>query len=315
MKRYKSYKSYKKYNKAKVDPWQKITNFIVASLEQERVPWRQPYNLLASEKQQSVYGVPYSGRFTQMLLGMSGYDDTRWITMANIKGKGGYVKAGNTATPIPFFKNYEYEEKDSDGNPTLDKDNKPIVTRRFVLRYYNLFNIEQTGGLVGDTIDPYEKPTVTKKIDPIQEAETILNSFKGSPPISHGTATIPCYKPASDSIHMPRRNSFVSPEEYYSTVFHEIGHSTGHESRLNRPELASGSAPFGSATYSKEELVAEFCAGFLSQESGIDNSTIDNSKSYIQGWAKELKSDKKLVVSAAWQGQKAAKYILGEEEK
>jgi antirestriction protein ArdC len=121
------------------------------------------------------------------------------------------------------------------------------------------------------------------------------------------------YRPVTDSIHLPDRNSFDSAGEYYSTLFHEMTHSTGHQSRLNRSTLTEV-VPFGSETYSKEELVAEFGAAFLCAHAGIEN-TVNNSASYINGWLRKLRSDPKLAILAASQGQKAADYILNAGDK
>ena len=108
---------------------------------------------------------------------------------------------------------------------------------------------------------------------------------------------------------MPAVNSFDGAGDYRSTLFHELTHSAGHKSRLGRESLDTP-APFGSPIYSREELVAEFGAAFLCAQAGIDN-TIDNSAAYIAGWSRALRNDKRLVVTAASQGQKAADYILG----
>jgi len=130
------------------------------------------------------------------------------------------------------------------------------------------------------------------------------------PSIDHDGRNRAYYNPPADSIHLPPQSTFESPDEYYSTLFHEIGPSTGHESRLNRHGMETRIAPFGSATYSKEELAAEFTACFLCHLSGITNTT-DNSDAYIAGWASKLRSDRKLVLQGASQGQKAADFILG----
>ena len=116
--------------------------------------------------------------------------------------------------------------------------------------------------------------------------------------------------PSSDLVNMPLLNTFTNSEEYYSTLFHELTHSTGHKKRLNRQGITE-TAPFGTPLYSKEELVAEMGAAFLCGFAEIEQATIDNSTAYIQGWLKKLKNDKKLVIIAATQAQKAANYILG----
>lgn len=107
---------------------------------------------------------------------------------------------------------------------------------------------------------------------------------------------------------MPNRVQFENEEEYYSTLFHEATHSTGHKSRLNRPGMEHIS--FGSEIYSKEELIAEMGAAFLCTQTGIEHATIKNSAAYIQNWLEHLRNDKKLVLQAAQKAQKAVDYIL-----
>jgi antirestriction protein ArdC len=108
---------------------------------------------------------------------------------------------------------------------------------------------------------------------------------------------------------MPPKERFDHPEAYYATLFHELVHSTGHESRLGRPGITE-SIEFGKRTYSKEELVAEMGATFLCGQTGIENAVINNSASYIASWLRRLQNDPRLVVQAAAQSQKAADYIL-----
>ena len=145
-------------------------------------------------------------------------------------------------------------------------------------------------------------------MDAIAEAEAILAGMQTPPRIDHNGGDRAFYRPQLDSISLPQRSSFESTGEYWATLFHELTHATGHESRLNRQTLTEV-VPFGSETYSKEELVAEFGASFLCAHAGIE-TTISNSASYINGWLKKLRSDPKLAVLAASQGQKAADHIL-----
>jgi antirestriction protein ArdC len=150
----------------------------------------------------------------------------------------------------------------------------------------------------------------TKQIDVIAQAEAIIAAMPNPPSISQDGGDRAYYKPMSDSIHLPARDNFDSAGEYYATVFHELSHSTGHQSRLNRPTLTDV-VPFGSEIYSREKLVVEFGAAFLCGQAGIE-TTINNSASYINGWLKKLRSDPKLAIIAASQGQKAADYIMGQ---
>ena len=116
------------------------------------------------------------------------------------------------------------------------------------------------------------------------------------------------YQPLSDSVHLPAREAFHSPEEFYSTLFHGLGHSTGHESRLDR----KFGSHFGDHAYTREELVAETTASYLSGQAGIVDKTLDNSAAYLKGWASKLRSNTRWVVTAASQAEKAAGWILGE---
>ena len=118
------------------------------------------------------------------------------------------------------------------------------------------------------------------------------------------------YSPITDRVTLPPIELFTSAEEYYATTFHELIHSVGHEKRLARESILEA-APFGSAVYSKEELVAEMGAAYLCAESGISPAVIDNQASYISGWLATVRGDLKLVVHAAVQAQKAADYVLG----
>jgi antirestriction protein ArdC len=118
------------------------------------------------------------------------------------------------------------------------------------------------------------------------------------------------YSPAEDIVAMPNRERFENEAGYFATLFHELIHSTGHASRLNRATVTE-SAGFGSNPYCREELVAEMGAAFLCGQAGIAESTLENSAAYVQNWLEQLQNDKKLIVQAAAQAQKAADFILG----
>jgi antirestriction protein ArdC len=129
------------------------------------------------------------------------------------------------------------------------------------------------------------------------------------PTITHDGGYRAFYVPATDSVHMPAKGSFHSSGDYYVTLLHEMSHSTGHSSRLNRHGLETGIAPFGSETYSKEELVAEISAAFLAAECGI-KFDLPNSAAYVASWLRVLSNDRKMVIVAAGQAQRAADFIL-----
>ena len=160
------------------------------------------------------------------------------------------------------------------------------------------------------------QPTNAPEIDEDETCEAIVTGWESRPAL-HLTSTTEYrayYRPRTDSVHMPARSRFVDAAHYYSTLFHELVHSTGHESRLNR----TFGDHFGDELYSKEELVAEMGAAFLCAIAGIANEHTDrNTTAYIQNWISKLEEDNRLIVHAAANAQRAADCILGEtfEEK
>jgi antirestriction protein ArdC len=217
------------------------------------------------------------------------------VDIQPVQGPWGSVKRGEKATPVVFWKVTEYT--------TEDVDTGEEETRKgFVLRYYNVFNVEQCEGI------EYPMPTVVhNNIQPIDECECIVVNMPMAPIIRH-REPMAYYRPSEDVINMPERALFNSSEEFYSTLFHEMTHSTGHEKRLNR-KTVTDLCPFGSTNYRKEELCAEMGAAYLCGIAGIENRTIDNSAAYINGWLSKLRRDPKVLVNAAAQAQKAVDYI------
>ena len=158
--------------------------------------------------------------------------------------------------------------------------------------------------------DP-DKPPIGFETGEQEYATAIITNMPNPPSIDHDGGDRAFYRPSADSIHMPAVDSFEGAEEYHSTLFHELSHSTGHESRLNRHGMETGIAAFGSAVYSKEELAAEFGSAFLGAHAGIQG-TLDNGAAYIAGRSRALRADNRMVITAASQGQRAADYIIGE---
>ena len=174
-----------------------------------------------------------------------------------------------------------------------------------MLRYYHVFNAAQCEGI--DAKVPVTE-VIEHEFNPIRAAELIAEGMPKPPTITHDKSRA-YYNPALDLVNVPRAQLFRSDQEYYSTLFHELVHATGHDSRLKRHDKKE-SVAFGSETYSKEELVAEMGCAFLCGASGIVDMTIKNSAAYISSWLKRLKDDVTLVVTAAGQAQKASDYIL-----
>jgi antirestriction protein ArdC len=173
------------------------------------------------------------------------------------------------------------------------------IRKSIFLRYYTVFNLEQCEGI--------KSPDQVPVIHPIEQCENIVNSMPNPPGFEQDSQAY--YRPSTDTVGMPSRSAFESTEKYYSTLFHELTHSTGHPSRVGREGIMEHN-PFGSEDYSKEELVAEMGAAMLCGVAGVESHTLDNSASYLQSWINRLRSDSRLIVSAASQAQKAADYIL-----
>jgi antirestriction protein ArdC len=283
------------------DLYQTVTDQIVAMLEADVVPWRSPIlgrNSAGHPKNLNT-GKQYRGVNVFLLAFTAyakGYGSSYWLTFNQAKQRGGTVKKGEKSSMVVFWKQYETNDKQT-GEPVKIP----------VLRYYNVFNAEQIADI--------EIPDAVKfePIDfkPIDEAEKLAVGYVGGPAVYHDGGQQAFYRPSSDSVHLPEETRFASSEEYYSTLFHELSHSTGHSDRLDR-KLDTDPKPFGSNDYGKEELVAEMSAAFLCSHAGIHPAVIGNQAAYLAGWLKTIKADKKLLISAAGQAQRSADWIRGE---
>jgi len=265
-----------------------VTNRIIDQLEKGCVPWQRPW--IGGEAKNLASGKAYRG-INPFILASAGYSSPYWVTFKQAQQRGGMVRKGEKGTPVVFWKWNEYDDKD---NPEKKK-------KVPMLRYYTVFN-------AAAQCDGLDVPEVTQQIvDSIATCDAIVDSMPHAPTIEHAEPRA-YYVPASDTVNMPAKNLFSSSEEYYSTLFHELTHSTGHRRRLNRDTLTD-LCPFGSTNYSKEELVAEMGAAFLCGVTGIENKTVDNSAAYLASWLRKLRGNSKLLVMAGAQAQKAADYI------
>lgn len=274
--------------------YEMVTDRIIQQLEKGVIPWQKPWNANGAPKN-LVSKKPYRG-MNYFMLSTTG--ETWFLTFNQAKKLGGKVKKGSTGFPVIFWKVLAVEDKE-------DGEEKKIP----LLRYSTVFALRDVEG-----IDRPETVKVEQKdMNPIAEAEKIITEMPNCPKIEHrGDRAF--YRPRQDLIRLPEVKDFVNMQEYYSTAFHELAHSTGHESRLNRPEVMDHSA-FGSHKYSKEELVAEMGAAFLAGHSGFVDRTIENSAAYLQSWLNVLKSDSRMLIQAAGKAQKAADYILNVKQE
>jgi len=182
-----------------------------------------------------------------------------------------------------------------------------------VFRHYTVFNAQQCEGIEAPAAAQPGGHAGVRSFTPIESAAAIVADYKGGQRVEHQGADV-VYRPREDLVRIAPADRFVDAESYYTTLFHELVHSTGHSSRLDRG-LDANLSPFGSPDYSKEELVTEMGAAFLAAAAGISSQTIEQSAAYIDGWRRKLSSDTKLVIQAAGAAQKASDCVLGERER
>jgi antirestriction protein ArdC len=230
------------------------------------------------------------------------YSTNWWLTYNQAKKKGGHVKTGERGTQIIFWKfiDVDREVEGDDGEKEMKRDVIPLM------KIYYVFNVDQCDG-----IDAPDDGKPTQDVI-IAEAEMIQALYRsnGGAPVQHNGGNRAFYRPSSDSIHMPAKTAFKGAAHYYSTLFHEDVHSTGHEMRLNREGIVEHNF-FGSAPYSEEELVAEFGAAFLMGRVGgaYVARTLEDSANYIAHWKSKLLDDGKLIFRVTSAAQKALDYI------
>jgi len=283
--------------KAKVDVYQIVTDKIIKALEEGTIPWKKPWSGNGVRHANFVSKRPYHGINT-ILLSLSGYSQPYWLTYKQASSIGAQVRKGEKGSMVVYWNFFESEKVLPNGE--VEKKTIPF------LKYFTVFNIEQC-----DNIEMPEEEKTDKVFNPIEEAEMVVQNYSDKPRIDELLSDRAYYSPATDHIVTPKREQFNSEESFYATLFHEMIHSTGHESRLKRV-FGSG---FGTEKYSKEELIAEMGSAFLCNHVGILPSVEGNTASYISSWLKVLKDDKRFVVSAAGMAEKATEYILGNTDK
>lgn len=272
-----------------MDIYAEITNRIIDQMEQGTIPWQKPWVASGSCVSYAT-GKPYS-LLNQMLLGRAG----EYATYQQVQAAGGYVRRGEKAHMVVFWKFLEKEDEE-----TGEVKEIPF------LRYYNVFHIDQCEGL-----KPRHVEALPQSAEANQKAEAIICDYLKSSGVklNHQQGDRAFYRPSTDSITLPLLAQFKETAEYYSTAFHELIHSTGHAKRLNR---IAGTAYFGSEAYSKEELIAEIGASALVNASGLETAaSFRNNAAYVQNWLQVLKSDKRFIVSASGKAEKAVALILG----
>jgi antirestriction protein ArdC len=293
-----------------------VTDALIASLEADIVPWMKPWAETGSP-QNAITKRNYTG-INRILLQASKFVDPRWISYKQAAAKGGNVRKGESSTIITWWSKVSKHDKQTcPGRKACEAIEKGAYCKRFgMLRYYRVFNVEQCDGLKLE-------PLTVEIQDPIAihaEAQRVLDEYisrEDGLALEHGCdggcggAGGAHYIPSLDIIHLPKRETFKTVEGYYSTAFHEAGHSTGTADRCQRKDW-TGEYTMHSGGRSREELVAEFTSAFVSEATGLDNTLeADQHAAYVKSWLGHLKNNPKWAVEAAGYAQKAANRILG----
>lgn len=294
----------------KRDLYSEVTNKIISKIEAGVAPWRKTWSQYGLARNYASNHI-YTG-INMILMNMTEHPIPYFMTFNQIKEQGGKIKKGSKAEMVVYFNLYYKDEQDN----TLSREQaiaarqqgREVQVLKFI-KYYNVFNIENIEGI------EFEIPQVTlRDNDQINACEQIIAEMLNAPDFTLIDADQPFYSPVKDVVNMPSIKQFESSQAYYATCFHELAHSTGHASRLNR-EGITNPQQFGSSSYSQEELIAEMAASFLCAKVNMDYDEItDNSAAYLAGWLKVLKEDSKFIFKAAAEAQKAADYILGKRQ-
>ena len=294
---------------AKLDIAKMVTDRIIADLEKGVIPWRKPWVNTAGTACARSHndGRAYS-LLNQFMLGLPG----EYVTFLQAQKEGGKIKKGAKSMQIVFYRPLVKNKEDKDGNPILDKDGNPKQIVIPILRYSNVFHIDETEGLTPKFVtnaDPISAETRDERIE-----ETIRSYVeRAGIRFRQITQNRAYFSPAEDEVVVPQMGQFENVAEYYSAVFHELSHSTGPKLGRTMTGRRNGSDE-AKEDYSREELVAEISAACLCNHFGVETqSSMQNSSAYIQSWLKHLKNDKQLIIWAASRAEKAVNLILNRE--
>lgn len=276
--------------------YEMITERIIEQLENGVIPWQKPWSGTHSGAYNRISNKPYS-LLNQMILKHGG----EYATFKQWSDLGGKIRKGEKSEVVTFWKIQPIEEENEDG--------EKVIRQIPILKYFNVFHISQVDG-----VEPKEQLKISD-LEPIEEAEKIKTEYMNREhlKIFEKVTNDAFYLPIQDYIQVPCKEQYQDIEEFYSTLFHEMIHSTGHKNRLNRPDM-QGIVRYGSEKYSKEELTAELGSAMIINILGIETEkSFKNSSGYIQDWLQVLKNDNKFIVSASIKAEKAVKYILNEQ--
>ena len=292
------------------DPYERITERILQMLENSIVPWQSPSIARAGFPLNFSTDKFYQG-INIFVLGSAAFQSPYFLTYLQAKEMGGQVRAGEKGLPIIKVGTWEKGAKAEQ----LETVNSAEESNKLkFVRIYTVFNACQIDGIAFPETPPCTVYTESMKNE---AARLIVDGMPKPPVILEGRKACPHYITATDTVEMPSRNTFRGEWRFYKTLFHELAHSTGHPSRLNRRSLIENRGIYAAGDsqkiYCKEELVAEMTAAFLGVHAGIIEDNFESSVSYLKSWLEVLsvKDNKRWLVQAASEAQKAASYILG----
>lgn len=284
--------------------YEEVTSRIIADLEEGRLPWVRPWDSTRCPcmmPSNAVSGRVYSG-INVLILWCEAVErefaSQRWLTYRQAEAAGGHVRRGEKGTVICYADRFspKYEAEKARGE---DREARTIAfLKRFVV-----FNLDQIEGL------PERFEEVEQAPDPVMAIAEVDRLIAASGADFRIGGDEAYYSPKHDYVQVPPQAAFHEPVNWFRTALHELGHWSGHTSRLNRDH----SGRFGSASYAKEELVAEMTAAFACASLGI-HPTVRHSD-YIGSWLEALRADEKAIFRAASAASKAADFLLafGEE--
>jgi antirestriction protein ArdC/phage/plasmid primase-like uncharacterized protein len=287
---------------------QAVAGRLIEMLEAGVAPWQKPWDSEPAASRlptNPVTGNRYKG-VNALYLMAQGHEDPRWLTYKQAESIGAQVRRGEKGTPIQYWKfSEERARQDDDGRPVLDDSGKlekyTVKLERPALFMATVFNASQIDGLPG-----IERRA--QRWEPLERAESLIQAC--GPQIQHGAGDRAFYRPSSDTIHLPERESFPSQDRYYATVLHELGHWTGHPARLAR-DLEH---PFGSEGYAREELRAEIASMLMGEELGIGHDPSQHA-AYVGSWIKVIKDDPLEIFRAASDAERIQDFVLAHEQK
>ena len=280
--------------------YEEITNKIIEQLKNGCVPWEQPWFGVRGAKSYNT-NKSYSFLNQMVLGGESGH----FITWHQINLLGGHLRKGSRGRRVFFWSTFEMAQENRLG--------EKVIRQIPYLKTYIVFNTNDCEGLPQRWVPQSIAENNNK---PIESAEKIAKDYFDREKIElrHNNVNESYYSVTNDYINLPPLERFNSTEDYYSTLLHEMVHSTGHQKRLKRFKENDSTSIYGASDYTREELVAEMGCSFLMKQAGIESSrSLEQNAAYIQGWISKLENDYTLIAIAASRAEKAVDYILDEK--